>query len=104
MAPHRATWGRRLRVAASLLMLGGCAGMYEATGTASQQDMRQLRTDLNTLPVALQRTRAEGDAPLAQMDRRLPQQTGGGGQPPSAPAARPAGLSGDGAGLSARAG
>src|SRR2546421_277637 len=79
MAPRRSTSGRRIRVAASLLMLGGCAGMYEATGTASQQDMLQLRTDLNSLPVSLQRTRAEVDAALAQMDRRLAEQPAEGG-------------------------
>src|SRR2546422_9260911 len=97
MAPRRSTSGRRIRVAASLLMLGGGAGMYEATGTASQQDMLQLRTDLNSLPVSLQRTRAEVDAALAQMDRRLAGPTAGTRQQLSAPSSRLAALSGDGA-------
>ena len=103
MAPRRSTSGRRIRVAASLLMLGGCAGMYEATGTASQQDMLQLRTDLNSLPVSLQRTRAEVDAALAQMDRRLAEQTAETGKQLSALSARLEVLSGDVAALSARA-
>src|SRR2546428_10010556 len=87
MAPRRSTSGRRIRVAASLLMLGGCAGMYEATGTASQQDMLQLRTDLNSLPVSLQRTRAEVDAALAQMDRRPAGATAGAREPQDGPPA-----------------
>src|SRR5438128_3017630 len=103
MARRRSTWGRRTGVAASLLMLGGCAGMYEATGTASQQDMLQLRTDLNSLPVSLQRTRAELDAALAQMDRRLAEQTAETGKQLSALSARLEVLSGDVAALSARA-
>jgi tol-pal system protein YbgF len=103
MAPRRSTWGPGIRVAASLLMLGGCAGMYEATGTASQQDMLQLRTDLNSLPVSLQRTRAEVDAALAQMDRRLAEQTAETGKQLSALSARLEVLSGDVAALSARA-
>ena len=103
MARRRSTWGRRIGVAASLLMLGGCAGMYEATGTASQQDMLQLRTDLNSLPVSLQRTRAEIDAALAQMDRRLAEQTAETGKQLSALSARLEVLSGDVAALSARA-
>jgi len=77
--------------------------MYEATGTASQQDMLQLRTDLNTLPVSLQRTRAEVDAALAQMDRRLAEQTAESGKQLSALSARLEVLSGDVAALSARA-
>src|SRR2546426_8027719 len=103
MAPRRSTSGRRIRVAASLLMLGGCAGMYEPTGTASQQDMLQLRTDLNSLQVSAQRTRAEIDAALAQMDRRLGDQTADTSKQLAALAARLETLSGDVTALSARA-
>jgi len=99
----RSTATRPALLAASLLILGGCAGMYEATGTASQQDMLQLRTDLNSLQVSAQRTRAEIDAALAQMDRRLGEQTADTSKQLAALAARLETLSGDVTALSARA-
>lgn len=99
----RSTATRLIRLAASLLILGGCAGMYEATGTASQQDLLQLRTDLNSLQVSAQRTRAEIDAALAQMDRRLGEQTADTSKQLAALAARLETLSGDVTAFSARA-
>jgi tol-pal system protein YbgF len=103
MTWHRSTAARPTLLAASLLILGGCAGMYDATGTASQQDMLQLRTDLNSLQVSAQRTRAEIDAALAQMDRRLGEQTADTSKQLAALAARLETLSGDVTALSGRA-
>jgi len=40
------------------------------TGTATQQDLMQLRADLAALQLAVQRTRSETDAATAQADRR----------------------------------
>ena len=51
-------------------MLGGCATAAEVTGTATQQDLMQLRADVAALQLAVQRTRSETDAATAQADRR----------------------------------
>jgi hypothetical protein len=52
------------------LVFGGCAGVAEVTGTATQQDLLQLRSDL----VGLQRARAQADNAVTQLDRRLREQ------------------------------
>jgi len=51
-------------------LLGGCATAAEVTGTATQQDLMQLRADVAALQLAVQRTRSETDAATAQADRR----------------------------------
>lgn len=65
--------GARRRFAvllALLVLLGGCATAAEVTGTATQQDLMQLRADVAALQLAVQRTRSETDAATAQADRR----------------------------------
>jgi tol-pal system protein YbgF len=67
---------RLLVLATSLSALAGCAGMHEATGMASQQDLLQMRTDIESLKVSMQRTRSELDNAVSQIDRRLREQAG----------------------------
>ena len=50
---------RTLLLAVVPLSLAGCAGMYEATGTASQQDLAQLHSDVEVLKVSEQRMHTE---------------------------------------------
>lgn len=62
---------RRFAVLLALLVsLGGCATAAEVTGTATQQDLMQLRADLAALQLAVQRARSESDGATAQTDRR----------------------------------
>jgi tol-pal system protein YbgF len=62
---------RRFAVLLALLVsLGGCATAAEVTGTATQQDLMQLRADLAALQLAVQRARSESDGATAQADRR----------------------------------
>lgn len=53
------------------LVFGGCATAAEVTGTATQQDLLQIRTEL----AELQRARTQADGVAAQFDRRLREQT-----------------------------
>jgi tol-pal system protein YbgF len=93
---------RLLVLATSLSALAGCAGMYEATGTASQQDLLQMRSDIESLKVSMQRTRSELDNAVAQIDRRLREQAGDTGKQLTALSSRLEALSGDIATLSTR--
>jgi len=54
-----------------LALLGGCAGVAEVTGTATQQDLIQLRADVTALQTAVARARAEADTASAELDRRV---------------------------------
>jgi tol-pal system protein YbgF len=69
--------GRRARalLPAVVLFLSGCAGVAEVTGTATQDDVFQLRADLTTAQQTVHRTRADMDALAQQMDRRLKSQS-----------------------------
>lgn len=53
------------------MLLAGCAGVAEVTGTATQQDLVQLRADLTALQTTLQRARAAAETSSAQVDRRV---------------------------------
>jgi tol-pal system protein YbgF len=55
-------------------LLGGCAAAAEVTGTATQQDLMQLRADLAAQQLALQRTKTEAEAASAQSERRAREQ------------------------------
>ena len=55
---------------ALFVALGGCATAAEVTGTATQQDLMQLRADVAALQLVLQRAKSETDAANAQADRR----------------------------------
>jgi tol-pal system protein YbgF len=62
---------RRFAVLLALAVsLGGCAAAAEVTGTATQQDLMQLRADMAALQLAVQRMRTETDSGSAQADRR----------------------------------
>ena len=65
---------RARRRAAALLVLvvslGGCATAAEVTGTATQQDLMQLRADVAAVQLAVQRMRTEADSGTASADRR----------------------------------
>ena len=69
LAPVRAR-RRVVALLALLVSLGGCATAAEVTGTATQQDLMQLRADIAALQLALQRVRTETDSGSAQADRR----------------------------------
>ena len=45
-------------VLALLVSLGGCATAAEVTGTATQQDLMQLRADVAALQLTLQRAKS----------------------------------------------
>jgi len=67
-ADRAASRGASLLLAA--LLFGGCAGVADVTGTATQTDLYQLRADLTAVNQTLQRTRTETDALAAQTERR----------------------------------
>src|SRR5712692_10024575 len=59
---------------AVVVALGGCSSVAEVTGTASQQDLLQLRTDVTALQLGLQRTRTDLEKQATQGDTRARQQ------------------------------
>jgi tol-pal system protein YbgF len=74
MRGHRA--GQHGRVGLALcFFLSGCAGVHEATGTASQQDLVQLRSDLAGLHTSAQRARSETETAVTQLERRVREQS-----------------------------
>jgi tol-pal system protein YbgF len=61
---------------ASLVVVAGCAPVYEATGTASSQDLSQLRSEINSLKAASQRTRTDTEAAVGRLvEQRLREQS-----------------------------
>lgn len=60
----------RALLLAPLLLLAGCSGVAEVTGTATQNDVLQVRSDLTTLQLQLQRGKAEADALAARVEQR----------------------------------
>lgn len=57
-----------------MALLGGCAGVAEVTGTATQQDMIQLRADVTALQTTAARARAEAETASSEIDRRVKEQ------------------------------
>jgi tol-pal system protein YbgF len=55
--------------------LGGCAALQPPGGSATQQDVAQLRQELNALTLTVRRGRSDTDAALAQLDRRSREQS-----------------------------
>jgi tol-pal system protein YbgF len=51
---------------AGLLLLGGCAGVAEVTGTATQQDLMELRGEVSALKLAFQRAQATAESASTQ--------------------------------------
>ena len=66
---------RTLLLAVVPLSLAGCAGMYEATGTASQQDLAQLHSDVEALKVSVQRMHTEIETAVTHIDQRIREQS-----------------------------
>jgi tol-pal system protein YbgF len=52
------------------LFFGGCAGVADVTGTASQTDLYQIRADLTAVNQTAQRARTDAEALAAQTERR----------------------------------
>ena len=65
-----------LRCLVVALLLGGCAGVAEVTGTASQNDLMQLRADVTQLQLGLQRLRADTERQAARAEGRVSEQAG----------------------------
>ncbi len=57
------------------VLFGGCAGVAEVTGTATQDDVLQLRTDLTALQTSVRQMRSQVDALGPQADGRLRDRT-----------------------------
>ena len=61
---------------ALVAFLGGCAGVHEVTGTASQDDLLQLRGEVVAAQQAAQRARTEAEAAATRaVDARMRGQT-----------------------------
>jgi TolA-binding protein len=65
---------RSLPALACALLIGGCAAAAEVTGTATQEDLMQLRADVTQLQLALQRVRAETEKQTGAVTTRLGEQ------------------------------
>jgi tol-pal system protein YbgF len=79
VVPHRSTTKGSLRlpfVAWSLLTvtLTAAAGCADVSGDALQQDVAQLRRDLNSLTLAVHRGRGDTETVVGQLDRRSREQ------------------------------
>jgi tol-pal system protein YbgF len=75
---HESRAGSGLRALLALaVVLGGCSGVAEVTGTATQQDLVQLRADVTALQLNAQRLRADVEKHSAQLDARAREQTQG---------------------------
>lgn len=61
--------------AAVAVVLGGCAGVAEVTGTATSEDLMQLRADVTQLQLAVQRARTDNEKQATTVETRLGQQT-----------------------------
>ena len=66
--------GAILLLGSCVALLAGCAGVAEVTGTATQQDLIQLRADVSALQTTAARARAETDTASAELDRRVKDQ------------------------------
>ena len=61
---------------ALVALLGGCAGVHDVTGTASQDDILQLRSEVVAAQQTAQRARTEAEAAAARaVDARMKSQT-----------------------------
>lgn len=60
---------------AVVVLLGGCAGVAEVTGTATQQDLVQIRAELAAAQAALRQTKAQIEALNPQVEARAREQT-----------------------------
>jgi tol-pal system protein YbgF len=71
----RARTGTGLRTLLALaVVLGGCTSVAEVTGTATQQDLVQLRADVTALQLNAQRLRSDVEKQSAQLGARAREQ------------------------------
>jgi len=56
------------------VLLGGCAGVAEVTGTATQDDIFQLRSEIASVQQTAQRLKIDVDRLASQLDRRAGEQ------------------------------
>ena len=63
-----------LLLGSCVALLAGCAGVAEVTGTATQQDVMQLRADVTALQTTVARARAEAETASTERDRRVKEQ------------------------------
>jgi tol-pal system protein YbgF len=95
----------RLPFAAFTLLvaaLAGAAGCADVSGQALQQDVAQLRQDLNSLTLAVHRSKGDSETVVGQIDRRTKEQTAAATKQSAALNSRLDALSADVARLSAR--
>jgi TolA-binding protein len=71
--PFVLRWRGLGALAVALLLGAGCA---EVTGESVQQDVDQLRRDLNAITLAMHRSRGETEAVLGELNRRTAEQAG----------------------------
>jgi tol-pal system protein YbgF len=86
-------------LAVALTAAAGCA---DVSGQALQQDVAQLRQDLNSLTLAVHRSRGDSETVVGQLDRRTREQTAESGKQSAALNARLDALSAEVARVSAR--
>jgi len=58
-----------------VILLGGCGTVSEYTGTASQQELLQLRNEVATLQRSVQQARAQAEGVPGQVDGKLREQS-----------------------------
>lgn len=75
MRRRRSTASLAAALVMAMLAVSGCAPVFEATGTASQQDLFQMRSDISGLQVSTQRTRSEIETAVAQIEKRIREQS-----------------------------
>jgi tol-pal system protein YbgF len=96
---HRLPFVASAILAAGALAVGGCA---DVSGDALQQDVAQLRQDLNSLTLNVHRSRGDTETVVGQIDRRTREQSAETNKQLSALNSRLDALSQDGARVSAR--
>ena len=82
--------------------LAAAAGCADVSGQALQQDVAQLRQDLNSLTLAVHRSRGDNETVVGQLDRRTREQNAESGKQSAALNARLDALSAEVARVSAR--
>lgn len=67
--------GRVVTLLAAAALVAGCAGMAEVTGTATQQDVTELRGDVAALQTSVRQLKAQVETLGAHVEGRLREQT-----------------------------
>jgi TolA-binding protein len=67
--------GRPIRLLALIVLLAGCSTVADVTGTATLDDVAQLRADVTALQLGFQRLRVDSERQASQLDTRVREQT-----------------------------